>query len=192
MFSNDELNAMIQQKVISEQYPYSEKNDEVLLNYLKPLLAEMKRANIHYIVESDHFGSGYASYIKVLCYKDEFVETTDNIYGYTKNIKGLQVLVGRLAPVIVIGGASENTDYAPTGKVLSGSSQMLDGPRDLLIEPQFEPLYNTLVRLFMKYHFTLLQKEELEGPFSYEGHIPTLSREQGRYLVWDAIFYWED
>lgn len=54
---------MIRRDTISEQYPYSEQDDDVLLDYIKPLLADMTRAKIHYAMESNHFGSGYASFV---------------------------------------------------------------------------------------------------------------------------------
>ena len=44
MFTNEQLQAMIRREKISVQYPYSEQDDDVLLDYLKPLLADMTRA----------------------------------------------------------------------------------------------------------------------------------------------------
>lgn len=191
MFSNEQLHHMVQQHIISEQYPYSEKDDRTLHHYLKPLLAELSRATIRYVVERDHFGSGYASYIKVFCYEDAFVNIEENQWTQHKQMEGLQVLISRLAPVIVIGPGSESVTYHH-GKQCGGSAVMLDGPDNLYIEPQFEALQHYLIRLFMKYHFTVLHREELAEPFAYDGTIPTLSRSKGKYLVWDAVFYWED
>lgn len=53
MFTDEQLQAMIRKEKISEQYPYSENDDEVLLDYLKPLLAELSRAKIRYTMESN-------------------------------------------------------------------------------------------------------------------------------------------
>ena len=69
---------------------------------------------------------------------------------------------------------------------------MLDEPHQLVIEPRFEQLFNALVRIFMKYNFTVLRKEDVELPLPFDADIPTLSRDKRKYLVWDAIFYWED
>lgn len=69
---------------------------------------------------------------------------------------------------------------------------MLDELDQLVIRPQFEKLFNTLVRIFMKYNFTVLCKEDVELPLPFYTEIPTLSRDKDKYLVWDAIFYRED
>ena len=192
MFSNEQLQAMIRREKISEQYPYSEKDDEVLVNYLKPLLAELTRAKIRYTIESNHFGSGYASYIKLFCYTDDYVTVTEGVGQRKEERSGLNVLVSRLAPVLIIGNAWENAYFSQSDEETGGSYSMLDNLSDLHIEPQFSKLYNDLVQLFMKYRFTVLQKEDVESPLPFDAHIPTLSRSKGRYLVWDAIFYWED
>jgi len=63
MFTNEQLQALIRQEVISEQYPYSTKDEHELKNYFKAILAELERANIRCKVEKDYFGSGDASYI---------------------------------------------------------------------------------------------------------------------------------
>ena len=192
MFTNEQLQAMIRKERISEQYPYSENDDEVLVDYLKPLLVELTRLKIRYRMESDHFGSGYASYIQLFCYTDDFMKVTEKDGERQEVRRGLHVLVSRLAPVLIIGNAWEGASFAQSGKQTGASYSMLDNPSELIIEPQFTELYNDLEQLFMKYHFTFLRKEDVEPPLPFDAHIPTLSRSKGKYLVWDAIFYWED
>lgn len=69
---------------------------------------------------------------------------------------------------------------------------MTDHPDELVIESRFQSLANNLIRFFMKYQFTIVQKENVEKPLLFDADIPTLSRGKGKYLVWDDIFYWED
>ena len=153
----------------------------------------MSRAHIRYTIDSNHFGSGYASYIQLFRYRDEFVTITETNGEKKEERIGLNVLVSRLAPVIAIGGnAWEFTYVDASGKRVGGSHSMLDDPNELHIDKKFQELYNDLVRLFMKYQFTLLQKEDVDAPLSFAANIPTLSRRKGQYIVWDAIFYWED
>lgn len=192
MFTNEQLQALIRREVIGELYPYSTKDQDELKNYLKPMLAELKRKKIHCLVESDHFGSGYASYIQWFCYEEEHVEVMEGDKERTENIKGLHVLINRLAPVILIGNGEESHTYSLTGESVSSAKSMLDIPDQLEIEAHFQPMLNKLERLFMKYNFTVLRKADVEQPLPFDADIPTISREKGRYLVWDAIFYWED
>lgn len=192
MFSNEQLQAMIRQEVISDMYPYSAGNEQDLKNYLKAILAELKRSNIHCKVEIDHFGSGYASYIQWFCYEDAHIEVKQSKATRREDIQGLYVLISRLAPVIVIGPGNESATYSLTGDYLSGSNSVLDSPFQLDIETPFQQLNNKLVQLFMKYNFTVLRKEDMEQPLPFDAVIPTLARKKGRYFVWDAIFYWED
>ena len=44
----------------------------------------------------------------------------------------------------------------------------------------------------MKYHYTILQKEDVTPRLPFKAEIPTLLRDPHEYLIWDAIFYWED
>lgn len=193
MFTNEQLHAMIRREKISEQYPYSEQDDDVLVDYLKPLLADMSRAKIRYTMESNHFGCGYASYIQLVCYTDDFVTTTEEDGERKEDRRGLFVLVSRLAPVVaIVNNAWQYVRFDETGEETGGGGTMVDHPDDLVIEPRFQPLANELVRLFMKYHFTVVQKEDVDKPLPFDAHIPTLSRSKGHYLVWDAVFYWED
>lgn len=192
MFTNEQLQALIRQEVISEAYPYSTKDEHELKNYLKAILGELRRAKIHCKVEADHFGSGYASYIRWFCYEDAHVEVKEERNKRTEHINGLHVLISRLSPVILIGIGDENYTYSLTRDRLSIGKSMLDTPHQLVIEAPFEMLFNKLVQLFMKYNFTVLRKEDVEQQLPFDTVIPTLSRDKGKYLVWDAIFYWED
>ena len=193
MFTNEQLQAMIRQEIVSEQYPYSTKDEQELKNYLKSMLAELERMKIRCNVEDDHFGSGYASYMSWFCYEDASIQVVED--GVTRSVEmhGLHVLISRLAPVVVIGNAYESSSYLlKTGNYLGGGNSMLSAPDDLTIAPPFQALANTLERILMKYQFTMLRKEDLAAPLPFEADIPTLFRSKGRYLVWDAVFYWED
>ena len=68
---------------------------------------------------------------------------------------------------------------------------MVDFP-DLIIEEKYKQLANDLTRLLIKYHFSILQKEDIDKPLPFDEKIRTLYRPRGQYLVWDAVFYWED
>ena len=192
MFTEQQLKAMIHRETISKQYPYSEQDDDVLLNYIKPLLAELSRAKIRYTLEANHFGSGYASYIQLICYTDEFVTITEHNDEREEERHGLFVLISRLAPVAaIVNDAMEFVRFNEDGKKTGAGKTMVDFPA-LHIDEKYKKLANDITRLLMKYHFTLLQMQDVDKPLPFDEHIHTLSRPKGQYLVWDAIFYWED
>lgn len=194
MFSNGQLKAMIRLQVISDQYPYSEQDDEELKNYLKALQAEIKREKWQCEVESDHFGSGYASYMKWFVYEQSNVRVTEDPWKCTVEVKGLHVLISRLAPVFVIGNGERWSTYLRmTDAALSGGKSGISKPDDIELDPEFQSMAQKLEQLFMKYHFTILRKEDLSSPLPFDADIPTIWRDKHeQYLTWDAVFYWED
>ena len=192
MFTDDQLKAMIRRETISEQYPYSEQNDDVLLDYLKPLFADMTRAKIRYTMEANHFGSGYASYIQLMCYTDDFVVVIDENGEREEDRRGLFVLISRLAPVVaIVDDAWQFASFNELGEEINVGGTMPTDP-ELSIDDKYKQLANGLTRLFMKYHFTILQQEDVDKPLPFDEKIRTLSRPRGQYLIWDAVFYWED
>ena len=193
MFTNDELKALIRKEMIGDIYPYLEKNDEAVQNFIKQLIAELNRNNILCKLESEHFGSGYASYRQLLCYEKGNLEVTKHQNTYVEHIKGLHVLVSTLAPVAIIGVGQQSTEYTnDTNKFVSAGGSMLDVLSQLDIPESLKALQDNLERLLMTYNLTILRKEYVEQPLPFKASIPTLSRFDGDYLVWDAIFYWLD
>lgn len=193
MFTIEQLKAMIRQEIISEQYPYSTQDEQELKNYLKAILAELERANIRCNVERDHFGSGYASYIKWFVYEESSIQVEEDRFRRNVETQGLHVLISRLAPVVVMGNGEEFRSYLrTTGAELGSGQSILSRPGELNIDPTLQKLANQVERLFMKYQFTILRKEDLDKPLPFDADIPTLWCDKGEYLVWDAVFYWED
>lgn len=192
MFTNNELKAMIRHEKISAQYPYSEQNDDALVHYIKPLLADMTRANIRYTIDANHFGSGYASYIQLMCYTDDFVTVTDDGGERHEDRRGLFVLISRLAPVVaIVNDAWQYVRLNEQGEEIGRGGMMVDMPT-LIIEDNYRKLANDMTRLLMKYQFTLLQQQDVDHVLPFHAEIPTLLRASGSYLVWDAIFHWTD
>lgn len=65
MFTEAELQMMIDGKMIEHICPYDTNDEKAIIDYTKQIKVELKRqAGIHVHVEQLHFGSGYASYIE--------------------------------------------------------------------------------------------------------------------------------
>lgn len=192
MFSNEELKVLIAGEIIGANYPYSSRNELEVEHYLKRILAELKREKIQVIEGLAHFGSGYASYFEWCCYGEEHVTVNENEHTRTVEIEGLAVAISRLAPVVLIGRMNRSDTFAKDGKSLNGGRSFFSQISDLHIEPAFIPLVQRLERLFMKYQYTILRTEDVSRPLPFQADIPTILRDKRDYLVWDAIFYWED
>ncbi|MEG0471632.1 MAG: hypothetical protein RR588_04785 [Solibacillus sp.] len=192
MFSIEELKSLIAGEMIGAIYPYSSRNELEVEHYLKRIAAELKREKIQIIEEPAHFGSGYASYFEWCCYEEEHITVNEDEHTRTVEIEGLVVAISRLAPVVLIGRMKRWDTYILDGKSLNGGRTFFSQPSDLHIEPTFRPLVQRLERLFMKYQYTILRKEDVSCSLPFQADIPTILREKREYLVWDAIFYWED
>lgn len=193
MFTNDQLQAMIRGEIIGDIYPYSSRDAEEITNYLKQIKAELARNKMHLIEEEKHFGSGYASYRQWFCYLDEHIEFEDKKFTRDERIESLGILISSLAPVIVIAESSSfRTLHKETNTYRNNGGTLISEPSQLIVTSKFLPLYNKLERIFMKYHFTVLKKEDLDELLPFDVTIPTIFRKRGQYLTWDAVFYWED
>lgn len=195
MFTEEELQLMIDRKMIGHIYPYDTNDEKAVIDYTKQIKAELERqSGVHVRVEQLHFGSGYASYIEWFVYLDRDVQQSDNKYGIrTVEKEGLMINISLLAPVILIGTGEKSDDILiETDKVVGGSKSLFCEVSNLDIPAQFKELANSIEGLFMKYHYTILQKADVNRRLPIKTYIPTIFREPYEYLVWDAIFYWED
>src|SRR5690625_55724 len=107
MYSNEQLQAVIKGEIIGKSYPYDTHNVEEIETYIKQLYYRIKRIpNIICEAEFDHYGSGYASFVKFFCYRKEDVlvvkdKEEHGVLEYEKT--GVLLNVSRLAPVFIYG-----------------------------------------------------------------------------------------
>lgn len=194
LFSNEQLKTLINGEMVGELYPYNTDDEQAVLNYLKMVRAEFERLpNIHCEPDRLHFGSGYASYVEWFFYTDNEVEINETDGLRTIEKQGLMIDISLLSPVILIGrGEKFNTIRMEKGEVLGGGKTFFSQPVDLEIPEKFMAMKSIIERVFMKYHYIILQKEDVTQRLPFKAEIPTLHRDPHAYLIWDAIFYWED
>lgn len=107
--------------------------------------------------------------------------------------EGLMVNISLLSSVILIGtGSKSDTIRIEINEKIGGGNTFFSQVTDLEIPDKYAALKSVVKRIFMKYHYTVLQKEDVRRFLSFQAEVPTLLREPHEYLVWDAIFYWED
>lgn len=193
MFTNEQLKQLIQGEVIGEIFPYNTTDEQSIFSYLKRIKAELEKSR-KIVCEQEplHFGSGYASYMQWFVYGKTMVKQTELGNNVVREDKeGLIVNISMLTPVVLI-GVGEKSDTYSGKQWVSGGRTFFATPQELLIPSHLNELYESLQRLFMKYHYAVLHKEDVEKPLPFKANIATILREPREYLIWDAIFYWED
>lgn len=194
IFSNEQLKSLIDGEMIGEQYPYNTNNEQAVLDYLKMIRAEFNRMpNLYCEPDRLHFGSGYASYVEWFFYTENEVKAEEKNGLRTIEKEGLVVDISLLSPVLLIGtGEKFATLCIETGDNIGGGKTFFFQSLDLEIPEKFSTLKSNIERTFMKHHYTILQKEDVAPHLPFKAQIPTLHRDPQEYLIWDAIFYWED
>ena len=194
VFTEEQLKTLIKGEMIGELYPYNTNDKQAVLNYIKIIQAEIARIpNVHCEPDRLDFGSGYASYVEWSIYTDNEVEVSENHDLRTIEKEGLMVDISLLSPVILIGtGSKSDTIRIETDEKIGGGKTFFSQVADLEIPEKYAALKSIVERIFMKHHYTILQKEDVTPRLPFKAEIPTLLRDPHEYLIWDAIFYWED
>ena len=197
MFSNEQLQELIEGEIVGNKFPYDDKNNEQEIEaHIRRLFHRINRIpNLVCEAEWNHFGSGYASFIEFFCYQKEDVIVVEEKHGIREiKTEGIIIDICRLAPVVIMGEDDRyQTVRIETNEVVSGASgSILDGPQRLFVSEEFQGIARKLKQALKEYDYELLNAEMLHQPLSFQTKIPTIYNEPGKYLVIDAIFYWED
>ncbi|MDT8862585.1 hypothetical protein N0O92_20505 [Alkalihalobacillus sp. MEB130] len=195
MFSNEQLQALIEGKIIGNQYPYDTNNEQQIEAHIRQLFYRINRSpNIVCEAEWDHFGSGYASFVEFFCYRKEDVTVEEEKYGIQEiKTNGIIIDICRLAPVVIMGeDEREKTIRIKTNEVVRGAyGTILDGKQFDIKEP-LQKVGKQVKHTLKEFGYELLEAEKLTQPLPFQSKIPTIYRKPNEYLWMDAIFYWED
>ncbi|WP_047984329.1 hypothetical protein [Ornithinibacillus californiensis] len=196
MFSNDQLQALIEGEILGNAYPYNTKNEQEIEAHIRRLFYRINRIpNVVCEAEWDHFGSGYASFVEFFCYRKEDMTIVEEKNGLREaKTNGFIIDISRLAPVAIMG---EDERYKKTNmetdEVVGGAfGTLLDGPNRLLFDPKFQRFAEQLKLALNEFDYRLLESGELNQPLPFQTKIPTIYRNPNQYKLMDAIFYWED
>lgn len=184
--SEANLRRLVARQSFGDLSPYSEGDDARIEAYLRRVVAGLSRSKLIGVeAKFDHYGSGYASYVDVFCYKRGGQSTTEK--GGVLWVDGLTVYLCRLAPFASI-GRGERTKH-DTG----GSSDYLDPSKVGECPPGdwSREVSEVRTKLVEHYGFTLPSQDELRQRLPFETRIPTVLADLP-YSVFDALFHWED
>ena len=196
MFSDEQLQDLIEGKIIGNEFPYDTNNEQEVEAHIRRLFHRINRIpNLVCEAEWNHFGSGYASFVELFCYQKEDVIVVEEKYG-RREIKtaGIIIDVCRLAPVAIMGEDERYTTIRiETNEVVGGAYGSLLGGQGLLrISEKYQIIAVKLKQILKEFGYELLEAKKMNQPLPFRTKIPTIYREPGEYLVMDAIFYWED
>ncbi|PIC63840.1 hypothetical protein CSV79_09780 [Sporosarcina sp. P13] len=196
MFSDEQLQKLIEGKMIGDAFPYDTANEIEVESHIRHLFYRINRIpNVVCKAEWNHFGSGYASFIEFFCYRKEDVMVVGEKYGFQEvEIKGILIDISRLAAVAILG---EDERYKKvrieTNETVGGGyGSILDGPHRLTVSEKLLTFAAELKNVLKDFDYELLEAKDIEQPLSFQTKIPTIYRPVRQYLVMDAIFYWED
>lgn len=130
------------------------------------------------------YGSGYASYVDVFCYKKDG-SSIENKHGDLW-IDGISIYLCKHTPVAIFG---------PNKKIKgirTGSYGMLS-PYSVGEIPSgiWDEELKFIKEKLEEYKIEFLTKRVVKGQLSFETEIRTVLNNDG-YKVFDALFYWED
>ncbi|MFD1607068.1 hypothetical protein [Oceanobacillus luteolus] len=196
MFTKEELKQVISGEAIGHVFPYHTNNPQEIEAHIRRLFYHLKRIpNLIIEAEWDHFGSGYASFVELYCYRKEDVTVLEEWRDIQEiQINGMIINVCRLAPVVIMGEDERSRKYRKsTGEVLSGGSgTLLDGLHRLQLTEKFKCLEQQIIQTLEEFDYQVLDQKVAELPLDFRTSIATLYRDSREYKVMDALFYWED
>lgn len=187
MFSNEDFKNIIDLKSVGTFFPYLNGTEKDIENYIKFIIADLNRS-CRIKVEVNTFGSGYASFFDLFCYKKDGSSTMQK--GGVEYIDGILVYICRLAPVAVWG--YEQITKNASGGGVRGFLCPANHNLEKMPNDEWTEFINELKVKLGKHNIYFLDKEYVLELLPFETKIPTILDDGGPYRIFDALFFWED
>ena len=181
--SDTQIDRLINQKAISEVWPWNTNDETQVDDNLRDIIAELRRKlRLADKTEFGHYGSGYASFVDCWLYRPD----KEFRYEAGNNYFGLVVLFSRMSPYYVLGQGrkswkeSSGASYLPHFEFVDE----LDHPSVVALVPRVD-------KVLVSRGLERLHKADVEKTLPIGTHVPTVLAEK-RFRYFDALFYWED
>ncbi|MCH4245643.1 hypothetical protein [Acinetobacter gerneri] len=186
--SETEIKKLISCSTISAQYPWNSNNLEIIEKfYLDVCDAVEEKTNCLSKKEFDSYGSGYASFYDAWFYQDTPKFKVATSMNYDQYFSGLVVLFSQLSPFYVF-MQGENCWYENGGFSYLPDSTMVDKLENCAVSE----LAKTIEPILNSYGLIRLTSEQLNIPLQGTWKIPTILSTTDEYMLFDALFFWED
>lgn len=165
--------------------PFVSADDTAVTGLYKRMFAALRHAGMDVVMEDDHHGSGYASYVSAFLSHRGGVDEIDHP-AYIET-RGVLLYVSRLAPIAVFGASSRTRNKRNTG---TSSGFITTANLNRLPPGDWNDVSRTLRIVLERHGVELLPTEPLLAPAPDDIRIRTAF--DGPYAVFDTLFYWED
>ncbi len=166
--SEQMLRQIIAGTPVGDIWPYNSGSEDAIEQHLRNCVAQLGLST-QIIVEADfdHYGSGYASYVDVFCYKNDGSSTRHR--DETLPIDGLTIYLCRLAPVAVYGRNHKTRDAR------GGSSGFLNAENvDTTPPGQWESIAQEINKNLASLGFELLDRDTVSRELPFKADISTI------------------
>jgi hypothetical protein len=182
--TNEILEQVIAGKPVGEHEAYKNGSHNTIKGHIKETIHALEQSNNISLETEDSYGSGYASYVDVFCYKSD--GRSSQVKSGTTYIDGIAIYLCKLAPVAVI-GAMQKT------KSKHGGGGSFLRPEDLnsLPEGDWAAFVNEICNKLDNNGFEMLEARDLKRTMPFEANIPTILGDPP-FQIFDAFFHWMD
>jgi hypothetical protein len=179
------IDKSVQAQPLCMKEPFLSGDEAAVAGFYKWMFAALRRDGADVVMEADHHGSGYASYISAFLSRRGGVDEIDHP-AYVETT-GLLLYVSRLAPIAVFGASSRTRNKRNSG---ISSGFVTTANLDRLPPGDWSGFLRTLRIVLDAHGVELLPTEPLLAPAPEDIRIPTVF--DGPFAMFDALFYWED
>lgn len=179
------IDKSVQAQPLCAEEPFLSGAEAAVTGFYKRMFAALRRDGVDVLIEADHHGSGYASYISAFLSHLGGVDEIDHP-AHVETV-GLLLYVSRLAPIAVFGASSRTRNKRDSG---TSSGFITTDNLDRLPPGDWSGLLRTLGIVLEAHGVELLPTASLLPPAPDGIRIPTAF--DGPHAVFDTLFYWED
>jgi hypothetical protein len=182
--TNEILERVIAGKPVGEHEAYRNGSHNKIKGHIKATIHDLEQSRIIALETQDSYGSGYASYVDVFCYKKD--RSSSQVKSGTTYIAGIGIYLCKLAPVAVMGSTGQS--QSPNG----GTFGFLRAEDLGTFPPGDWTKINTEIRQKLeRYGIEILEPQELIKPLTFTAKIETNFGDPP-YTIFDAFFHWMD
>jgi hypothetical protein len=182
--TNEILERVIAGKPVGEHEAYKNGSDNKIKGHIKATIHDLEQSKTILLESEDSYGSGYASYVDVFCYKSD--GRSSHIKSGTTYINGIAVYLCKLAAVAVM-GAMQKTKSKHGGGGSFLRSEDLNAPP----EGDWAAFTNEIRNKLERHGFEILEARELKKPLPFIAEIET-NLGDPPFTIFDAFFNWMD
>jgi hypothetical protein len=182
--TNEILEQVIAGKPVGDHEAYKNGSKNAIKGHIKATVHDLEQSEILFLQSDDSYGSGYASYVDVFCYKPN--GRSSQFKSGTRYMDGLTIYLCKLAPIAIMGPMQKSSGRSSVSYGSLRAEDLSKFPSGNWLEIDVE-IRNKLE----KHGFEILGPRELKKPLPFAAKIDT-NLGDSPYTIFDAFFNWMD